>query len=289
MRICYFTHSLASCWNHGNAHFLRGVLRDLILAGHEVRAYEPRGSWSLSQLLRDHGEEGLDAYRRAYPELSSQEYDDGDDISERVDGADLVHRSRVERAVVGGRARPLASAGRTLHPAVSTTPIIVRSAILRRSAATISTATMACSRSARPWRRCTGAGAGATARSSGTRRRTSGCSSRPQPSVTPGSGLDRQLGRRGALARDRGISAASSRRSRACLSTSTAYAIPSMASPRCGGTARDYRGWLANARAPEIFARHSQPSTCRAAFTSRCCRAFQRSECSRRSPAAYRC
>ena len=30
MRIVYFTHSLASCWNHGNAHFLRGVLREPI-------------------------------------------------------------------------------------------------------------------------------------------------------------------------------------------------------------------------------------------------------------------
>ena len=27
MRIAYFTHSLVSCWNHGNAHFLRGVLQ----------------------------------------------------------------------------------------------------------------------------------------------------------------------------------------------------------------------------------------------------------------------
>ena len=32
MRFVYFTHSLASCWNHGNAHFLRGVLRELIHA-----------------------------------------------------------------------------------------------------------------------------------------------------------------------------------------------------------------------------------------------------------------
>ena len=41
MKIAYFTHSLASCWNHGNAHFLRGVLRELIARGHEVRALEP--------------------------------------------------------------------------------------------------------------------------------------------------------------------------------------------------------------------------------------------------------
>ena len=27
MKIVYFTHSLRSCWNHGNAHFLRGVLQ----------------------------------------------------------------------------------------------------------------------------------------------------------------------------------------------------------------------------------------------------------------------
>ena len=36
MRIVYFTHSLLSCWNHGNAHFLRGVLRELKARGHDV-------------------------------------------------------------------------------------------------------------------------------------------------------------------------------------------------------------------------------------------------------------
>ena len=45
MRIAYFTHSLASCWNHGNAHFLRGVLRELMASGHAVVAYEP--GWGL--------------------------------------------------------------------------------------------------------------------------------------------------------------------------------------------------------------------------------------------------
>ncbi len=51
MRIAYFTHSLASCWNHGNAHFLRGVLRELIARGHDVRALEPADNWSLANLL----------------------------------------------------------------------------------------------------------------------------------------------------------------------------------------------------------------------------------------------
>ena len=65
MKIVYFTHSLASCWNHGNAHFLRGVLSELIARGHDVQVWEPDGAWSLANLRADHGEAGLDAYRQA--------------------------------------------------------------------------------------------------------------------------------------------------------------------------------------------------------------------------------
>ena len=90
MRIAYFTHSLASCWNHGNAHFLRGVLDELIVRRHEVQAYEAAGAWSLANLLADHGEKGLAAYRAKYPRLSSRCYAEGADIAELVDGADLV-------------------------------------------------------------------------------------------------------------------------------------------------------------------------------------------------------
>ncbi|PWC36107.1 glycosyltransferase [Azospirillum sp. TSO35-2] len=90
MRVVYFTHSLASCWNHGNAHFLRGVLRDLIARGHDVRVFEPEGAWSLQNLLADHGEPGLDAYRSAYPELSSRGMPEGFDVAAACDGADLV-------------------------------------------------------------------------------------------------------------------------------------------------------------------------------------------------------
>ena len=90
MRIVYFTHSLASCWNHGNAHFLRGVLRELIRRGHAVRAFEPQDAWSLQNLLADHGQGGLAAYRAAYPELASSAYGRGFDPAEAIDGADLV-------------------------------------------------------------------------------------------------------------------------------------------------------------------------------------------------------
>ena len=90
MRIAYFTHSLASCWNHGNAHFLRGVLRELIAIGHRVEAHEPAGAWSLENLRRDHGEAGLNAYRAAYPDLSSLTYGKAGLAVERAAGADLV-------------------------------------------------------------------------------------------------------------------------------------------------------------------------------------------------------
>jgi spore maturation protein CgeB len=90
VRIVYFTHSLLSCWNHGNAHFVRGVLRELIRGGHEVRAYEPHDSWSLRNLLDDHGEDGLTPFKAAYPELEAIRFPPGFDPAEALQGADLV-------------------------------------------------------------------------------------------------------------------------------------------------------------------------------------------------------
>jgi spore maturation protein CgeB len=90
MRIVYYTHSLRSCWNHGNAHFLRGVLSELIARGHDVRVFEPEGAWSLSNLLKDHGENGLAVYRQFYPELSSRTYTRPEEGAAQAWGADLV-------------------------------------------------------------------------------------------------------------------------------------------------------------------------------------------------------
>ncbi len=108
MRIVYFTHSLASCWNHGNAHFLRGVLSELIARGHDVRVFAPENSWSLTNLYADHGPDGLAAYRAAYPELGSVSYPEDADVEEMVDGADLVlvHEWNAHRLVADlGRLR----------------------------------------------------------------------------------------------------------------------------------------------------------------------------------------
>ena len=90
MKIAYFTHSLASCWNHGNAHFLRGVLDELIARGHDARAFEPEGAWSRANLLADHGAVGLSAFEQSYPRLVPIIYPVDADVEALVDGADLV-------------------------------------------------------------------------------------------------------------------------------------------------------------------------------------------------------
>ena len=127
MKIVYFTHSLASCWNHGNAHFLRGVLSDLIARGHDVHVWEPYDAWSLENLLADHGEGGLAPYYAAYPELNSRQYRPKTAPEEMISGADLVivHEWN-DPALVAALGRRRASGGRftllfhdTHHRAVS--------------------------------------------------------------------------------------------------------------------------------------------------------------------------
>lgn len=127
MKVAYFTHSLQSCWNHGNAHFLRGVLRELMAQGHEVAAYEPQDAWSLVNLLKDHGEVGLECFADAYPELRSEIVIDQAGLEAACDGTDLVivHEWN-EPAVVAGIGRLRAQGGRftllfhdTHHRAVS--------------------------------------------------------------------------------------------------------------------------------------------------------------------------
>ena len=90
MRLAYFTHSLQSCWNHGNAHFLRGVLRDMAARGHQVQAFEPADAWSRQNLEQDAGPAALDGWRDAYPDLSATEMPPGTDVEACVDGADVV-------------------------------------------------------------------------------------------------------------------------------------------------------------------------------------------------------
>lgn len=75
MRIALFCHSLLSDWNHGNAHFLRGVVGELVARGHEVLAFEPREAWSVLHLIAERGEAALDVTREVYPFLRVRRYD----------------------------------------------------------------------------------------------------------------------------------------------------------------------------------------------------------------------
>lgn len=70
-----FYHSVLSDWNHGNAHFLRGIATELWSRGHEVRLYEPTDGWSLRHMLATQGIEALEGFRAAYPHLASCFYD----------------------------------------------------------------------------------------------------------------------------------------------------------------------------------------------------------------------
>jgi spore maturation protein CgeB len=86
-----FYHSLRSDWNHGNAHFLRGVATDLLARGHDVLVYEPEDAWSVQNLVADRGIGALDGYRRAYPTLDSIRYRAATiDLEAALDSADLV-------------------------------------------------------------------------------------------------------------------------------------------------------------------------------------------------------
>lgn len=67
MKISLFYHSILSDWNHGNAHFLRGIVSSLHDLGHEVKVFEPRGSWSLKNLLIDKGAGALKDFDNFFP------------------------------------------------------------------------------------------------------------------------------------------------------------------------------------------------------------------------------
>jgi spore maturation protein CgeB len=90
--VVLFCHSLESDWNHGNAHFLRGVCRALQERGHQVTVYESRDGWSRINLLAEKGGEAeIRGFHRVYPDLASRLYDlETLDLDRTLDGAGLV-------------------------------------------------------------------------------------------------------------------------------------------------------------------------------------------------------
>ncbi|MBP2314962.1 CgeB family protein [Azospirillum soli] len=115
MRFVIFCHSLVSCWNHGNAHFLRGIVRELQAQDHSVRVLEPADGWSRANLLAESaGPETLASFGRTFPGLVSETYDPATlNLDEALDGADvvLVHEW-TDPALVASIGRKRAAGGR---------------------------------------------------------------------------------------------------------------------------------------------------------------------------------
>jgi spore maturation protein CgeB len=91
LRFVIFTHSLVSDWNHGNAHFLRGIASELISRGHQLKIFEPENGWSRQNLLEEQGQSAIDDFHEAYPKLRSILYDlETLDLDEALRGADVA-------------------------------------------------------------------------------------------------------------------------------------------------------------------------------------------------------
>jgi len=255
VKVAYFTHSLSSCWNHGNAHFLRGVLRELIHLGHEVEAFEPANPWSLENLLRDHGESGLDAYRASYPELTSTPFAADADLEALVDGCDvaIVHEWN-EPSLVAALGAVRRRGGRftllfhdTHHRAVSD-PNAIRQFDLSGYDGVLAFGE-ALSEFYRRW-------------GWGDRVFTWHEAADTRLFRPPARETDRQglvwIGNWGDEERSEELEAFLLRPSRAVGLPLDIYGVryPDHARAKLDQYGAAYRGWLPNARAPEVFARH---------------------------------
>jgi spore maturation protein CgeB len=91
VRFVLFYHSLVSDWNHGNAHFLRGIVGELMALGQHVKVFEPANGWSLRNLREQQGEGALMEFRRACPHLESSAFElESLDLEATLDQADVV-------------------------------------------------------------------------------------------------------------------------------------------------------------------------------------------------------
>lgn len=94
MKVVFFVHSVVSDWSHGNAHFLRGLMRALARRGHDVVACERWRNWATDSLFEERGAGPIVEFARLFPDLDLRMYGAWDGIIDEVDeltrGADLV-------------------------------------------------------------------------------------------------------------------------------------------------------------------------------------------------------
>jgi spore maturation protein CgeB len=90
MKCVFFCHALTSCWNNGNAHFLRGIARELRELGHQVVVFEPADGWSRLNAIRDGGIKPLQEARALLPGIDIRPYAAPLDLDLALYGAELV-------------------------------------------------------------------------------------------------------------------------------------------------------------------------------------------------------
>ncbi|WP_407168676.1 glycosyltransferase [Bradyrhizobium sp. ORS 111] len=90
MKCVLFYHAFTSCWNNGNAHFLRGIARELNGFGHQVIVYEPIDGWSRLNAIRDDGEQVFQEVASLFPEIEIRQYQSSPNLEQALDGAGLV-------------------------------------------------------------------------------------------------------------------------------------------------------------------------------------------------------
>ncbi len=118
MKIALFCHSILSDWNHGNAHFMRGIAGELMRRGHDLAVFEPEDGWSRTHLLAEQGPAALADVELRFPHLRPWLYDSETlELDAALDGAELVivhewtdpalARAIGRRRAAGGRFRLL--------------------------------------------------------------------------------------------------------------------------------------------------------------------------------------
>jgi spore maturation protein CgeB len=91
-RFALFYQSLVSDWNHGNAHFLRGLMRALQARGHSTVCFEQSDNWSLTNLLTVNPG-AVAQFAAQFPDLRFEMYDPWDVeafLRERLANADVA-------------------------------------------------------------------------------------------------------------------------------------------------------------------------------------------------------
>jgi spore maturation protein CgeB len=74
LKVRLFCHSIISDWNNGHAHFLRGIVSELIERGIDVIVFEEKDCWSLRNALRERIDV-VEAFHRRFPSIRVERYD----------------------------------------------------------------------------------------------------------------------------------------------------------------------------------------------------------------------